>query len=186
MNGQLFTQDFLTHGITTTPVWEQLSDAVVDAFIADVAAIYAPHKVSSSINEAITDDQIIQKVLACLAWHDASLPQINASAKRREDIPDWLLFPDEDAKAAALKESKDDRRYPHGIAILEAKRWMRPLDRGDTTDKLDPGTPSNQMLRYLSISDVASNGKVRWGILTNGAVWRLYFQGARSRSEEFL
>ena len=25
-------------------------------------------------------------------------------------------------------EKRDDRRYRHGIAIIEAKRWMRPLD----------------------------------------------------------
>lgn len=63
---------------------------------------------------------------------------------------------------------------------------MRPLDRGDATNRLDPGTPSNQILRYLSSVEVASDRAVRWGILTNGAVWRLYWQGARSRSEEFL
>ncbi len=54
------------------------------------------------------------------------------------------------------------------------------------TDRLDPGTPSNQILRYLSSVEVASNRAVRWGILTNGRLWRLYYQGARSRSEEFL
>ena len=70
--------------------------------------------------------------------------------------------------------------------IVEAKRWLRPLDRGDSTDALDPGTPSSQMLRYLSRVEVASNRAVQWGVLTNGAIWRLYWQGARSRSEEFL
>ena len=42
------------------------------------------------------------------------------------------------------------------------------------------------MLRYLSRADVVSNGTIRWGILTNGRLWRLYWQGARSRAEEFL
>lgn len=27
---------------------------------------------------------------------------------------------------------------------------------------------------------------MQWGILTNGVIWRLYWQSARSRSEEFL
>lgn len=97
-----------------------------------------------------------------------------------------LLFADAQAKTAALKEKREDRRYRHGIAILESKRWMRPLDRGDATDPLDRGTPSNQILRYLSTVEIASNRAIRWGILTNGGVWRLYYQGARSRSEEFL
>ena len=54
MNGQLFTQDFLTHGITETPVWEELTDAVLDGFIAELAAIYKPHRAGSTINEATT------------------------------------------------------------------------------------------------------------------------------------
>ena len=30
-----------------------------------------------------------------------------------------------------------------------------------------------------------TTGRLRWGILTNGTRWRLYYQGARSVSEEF-
>lgn len=114
-----------------------------------------------------TEQEIIVKVLAALGWSDLLLPQNTASGTRREDVPDWLLFSDSNAKTAALRERKEDRRYRHGIAILEAKRWMRALDRGEATDRLDPGTPSNQILRYLSSAEVASERKVRWGILTN-------------------
>lgn len=46
--------------------------------------------------------------------------------------------------------------------------------------------PSTQMLRYLRRVDDLTNGKLRWGILTNGARWRFYYQGARSVSEQFL
>jgi hypothetical protein len=42
------------------------------------------------------------------------------------------------------------------------------------------------MLRYLSRVDVASDRAIKWGMLTNGAVWRLYWQDARSRAEEFF
>jgi hypothetical protein len=42
------------------------------------------------------------------------------------------------------------------------------------------------MLQYLSRVDVQTNNTVRLGILTNGTVWRLYFQGALSVSEDFL
>ena len=41
------------------------------------------------------------------------------------------------------------------------------------------------MLRYLRRVDDLTTGKLRWGILTNGAQWRLYYQGARSVSEQF-
>jgi hypothetical protein len=42
------------------------------------------------------------------------------------------------------------------------------------------------MLQYLSRVDVQTNNKVRLGILTNGNVWRLYFQGALSASEDYF
>jgi hypothetical protein len=94
--------------------------------------------------------------------------------------------PDTAAKQTALAETRDDKRYRHGLAILEAKRWLRPLDRGEAGNAYDPGAPSSQMLRYLSRVDVISDRAVKWGILTNGAVWRLYWQDARSRAEEFF
>ena len=186
MNGLLFTQDFLLDGIKTTPLWTALPESVLDEFIADLRRVYASCQGDSALNEAMTESEIILKILDLLDWPDLVLRQITASGSRREDVPDMLLLPDDTAKQLALKEKKEDRRYRHGIAILEAKRWMRPLDRGDSTDRLDPGTPSNQILRYLSAAEVASDRAVRWGMLTNGRLWRLYYQGARSRSEEFL
>ena len=42
------------------------------------------------------------------------------------------------------------------------------------------------MLRYLRRCDDITGGRLRWGILTNGPKWRLYWAGARSVSEEFL
>ena len=42
------------------------------------------------------------------------------------------------------------------------------------------------MLRYLRRIDDVTTGKVRWGILTNGARWRLYWAGARSVAEQFF
>ena len=186
MDGKLFSQDFLLDGIRSTPAWEALPDGALDAFIGDLKRICAPLSANSQLNEANTEADIIEPVLGLLGWRDLTLKQVTASSARREDVPDFLLFSDEAAKQAARAESREDRRYRHGVAILEAKRWMRPLDRGDATSRLDPGTPSNQILRYLSSVEVASERTVRWGILTNGAVWRLYWQGARSRSEEFL
>ena len=74
---------------------------------------------------------------------------------------------------------------------MEAKRWLRPLDRSEDAatgnrKRRDFGAPSSQMLRYLSRADLMSDRVVKWGILSNGAVWRLYWQDARSRAEDFF
>lgn len=184
MQGQLFTQDFLTRGILETPAHRALDAAALDGLRAALAPIFAGRTAQSTLNEAQTESEIIAPVLLALGWED-TLPQVNLSGKRREDVPDWLLFANSAAKAAALP-LKDDQRYRHGLALLEAKRWLRALDRGDAAEATDPDAPSSQMLRYLSRADVVSDRAVKWGVLTNGAVWRLYWQDARSRSEDFF
>jgi hypothetical protein len=186
MQGQLFSQDFLTRGVTETPPYLAMVTQAFTAFESELRSIYAELNAESTINEAQTESLVINKVLVALGWGDDTLPQVNSDPKGRESVPDCLLFADSTKKAAAVAESKDDRRYRHGIAILEAKRWLRPLDRGDGQDAFDPDAPSSQMLRYLSRVDVASDRCVKWGMLTNGNVWRLYWQDARSRSEEFF
>ena len=186
MQGQLFTQDFLTRGVRDTPVHEALTDDALASFCAELQGVFKGLDGASTINEAQTEQLVIHKVLAALGWADDYLPQVNADPKGREAVPDCLLFASADAKTKALTELKDDRRYRHGLAILEAKRWLRPLDRGDGKDVFDPDAPSSQMLRYLSRVDVASDRAIKWGMLTNGAVWRLYWQDARSRAEEFF
>ena len=185
MQGQLFTQDFLTRGVTETPPYQELSETAFSAFKGALLGIFADLDSASTINEAQTEALVINKVLFELGWGDDFMPQVNLSGKRREDVPDVLLFADSAAKATALP-LKDDQRYRHGLAILEAKRWLRPLDRSDASEAFDPDAPSSQMLRYLSRADVVSDRAVKWGLLTNGAVWRLYWQDARSRAEEFF
>ncbi len=186
MQGQLFTQDFLLRGIRDTPPYLALDEAAMTRFRQALTALFDPLRADSTLNEAQTEQLIIEPALLELGWGGDYLPQVNLSGKRREDVPDILLFPDTRAMQAARDEARDDRRYRHGLAILEAKRWMRPLDRGDANEASDPGAPSSQMLRYLSRAEVVSDRAVQWGLLTNGAVWRLYYQNARSRAEEFL
>ena len=68
---------------------------------------------------------------------------------------------------------------------METKRWHVPLDRS-SGHAGEQSAPSTRMLRYLRRADDLTTGALRWGILTNGARWRLYYSGARSVSEQFL
>ena len=111
---------------------------------------------------------MIEPVLQALGWGSDYLPQVNLSGQRREDVPDILLFRDAQAMQAAVAEARDERRLRHGLALLEAKRWLRALDRGDDSEASDPGAPSSQMLRYLSRADVVSDRAIKWGRRTDG------------------
>jgi hypothetical protein len=98
---------------------------------------------------------------------------------------DGILFKDESAKRQANTFREEWRRYEFGLAVVESKRWNRPLDR--RSGRRDEETaPSTQMLRYLRRVEDLTTGRLRWGILTNGGQWRLYYQGARSVSEQFF
>jgi hypothetical protein len=189
MEGQLFSSDFLLRGITETEAWRDLPEAELEAFIAALQARFAPFSAASTLNESQTENELVEPLLDLLGWENAWLSQVNLSATGRDDVPDFLLFSSAQAKAKALGVA-DAGRARHGVALLEAKRWLRPLDRSEEGNAprqaRDFGTPSSQMLRYLSRVDVMSERAVKWGMLTNGAVWRLYWQDARSRAEEFF
>lgn len=178
--GSLFTSDYLTHGITETADY-----AAVDtvALAARLTTIVDTFPVASQPNEAQTEDDLIWPILAVLGWTEA-LRQQNLTAAGREDVPDGLLFEDADAKARANASAQEWQRYGHGLAVVESKRWARPLDRAGRRDEAT--APSTQILRYLRRIDDLTRGQLRWGILTNGSRWRLYWAGARSVSEEFL
>jgi hypothetical protein len=180
LQGALYTRDFLERGICEEAAWKALGSAEVAAIREQLSALFRKFTSSHKPNEGVTEQDLIFPVLAALGWSDV-LVQQQVSKRRRDDIPDALLFADADRKAAASKEKEPANRYRHGLALVEAKRWLRPLDRADAQ-----GTPSSQMLRYLRRAEDASDGKLEWGILTNGRQWRLYWQGARSRAEEFL
>ena len=179
--GSLFAHDYLQESVTRLDDWRDIDAA---AFEAAVGGVFARFPMAGSPNESQTEDDLIWPVLAHLGW-TASLRQQNLSAAGRQDVPDGLLFQDAAAKDRANGCTEEWRRYAFGLAVVESKRWRRPLDR--RSDRRGEDTaPSTQMLRYLRRVDDLTTGALRWGILTNGARWRLYYQGARSVSEQFF
>ncbi len=182
--GSLFSHDFLTCSISELPEWKGLDSESIDAFYESLKEIFNRFPVGQKPNESQTETDLIWPTLECLGW-TSSLRQQNLAARGRQDVPDGLLFADEADKEQANGFVEEWKRYQFGLAVVECKRWLRPLDRRSGT----PGevtAPSTQMLRYLRRVDDVTEGKLRWGILTNGARWRLYYQGARSVSEQFL
>jgi hypothetical protein len=182
--GSLFTSDFLTSAIAENADWRALSDVDVKALGSDLKAIFKAFPTDQKPNETRTEDDLIWPILQRLGWTH-SMRQQNLTIKGRDDVPDGLLFADEAAKQLADTHIEEWKRYQHGLAIVESKRWSRPLDRR-SAQRGEELAPSTQMLRYLRRVDDLTNGNLRWGILTNGARWRLYFSGARSVSEQFL
>lgn len=185
ISGNLFTRDYLLDGIDRTAQWIGLTNKSVDEFRKRSKSIADKFLKIAKPNEAETEKDFIYPVVEALGWSDYQVQQI-LSQKGRKQVPDALLFADDASKSLAVAEAQQWKRFQHGLAVLEAKRWNRALDRADKRDPSEEGVPSTQILQYLSRVDVQTNNKVRLGILTNGNVWRLYFQGALSVSEDYL
>ena len=178
MPGQLFTNYFLEEGILHTDAWqESLSPpADFDSFRAKAFALLQNASNFHTINEASTEQELIRPLFELLGWVDY-LPQ--QGSDHNEDIPDHLLFGDAESKDRAFAKPSPNR-YPDALVVAESKRFNRPLDaRGKTS------SPHGQILRYLATADINSDGRIRWGILTNGRVWRLYDRRALPRASGY-
>ena len=182
--GSLFSNDFLRASISALPDWSTLPDEAIDGFATELLEIFDRFPVDQTPNESQTEDDLIWPILKTLGW-TASLRQQNLTRQGREDVPDGLLFSDQQTKDRANRFAQEWRRYGLGLAVVESKRWLRPLDRRSGL-RGEETAPSTQMLRYLRRVDDLTSGKLRWGILTNGSRFRLYYQGARSVSEQFF
>ena len=179
MPGQLFTHYFLTDGIKATAEW-QASLGQPEAFAAFRNGVTRHHDAlsrSRNPNEARTEEELIRPVLELLGWTEY-VPQ--PSAAGHEDIPDHLLFADAESKVRA------GNPFQSATVVEESKRFGLALDSRDRNDRAQRGTPHGQILRYLATAEIESEGHIRWGILTNGSVWRLYDYRARPRASGFF
>ena len=158
------------------------SPAEFEAFSSGVRERYESFTGYSQPNEAVTEQDLIEHVLRLLGWGDY-LPQQGSA--RNEDIPDLLLFPDAGAKERAVAREVTNQRYLDAVAVGESKRLGLALDARDGGMQASR-TPHGQILRYLSTAEIESEGRIRWGILTSGDVWRLYHSRARPRSAGYL
>jgi hypothetical protein len=185
ISGNLFTRDYLLEGITRSAPWKDLADSEVASLKAGLLKHAKSLLAINKANEAQTEKSFIYPVLELMGWRDIEV-QTTLSTKGRKQVPDALLFADTEARNRAVAEKDQWKRYKYGLAIVEAKRWRRALDRADKRDANEDGVPSMQIMQYLSRVDVQTSGTVRLGILTNGEKWRLYFQGALSVSEDYF
>ncbi len=147
--------------------------------MAEVAARWTALAAMARPSEAETESEFIYPILDRLEWERLPQPMLS---KSRRDVSDELLFLTPAAKVAARALADNAARFRHGVVVVENEARDTLLDRA----KGQAETPSNQILRYLKRSDGIPGTTVRWGLLTNGRFWRLYFTGARQRDEDFV
>ena len=182
--GSMFAERFLHDAITSSPGWDGIDDSTLLDLETDLRAVFKSFPTEQLPNEGQTESDLILPILERIGWTSRLLQQ-NLSVSGRDHVPDVLLLPDEATKDRANGLTQEWKRYGLGLAILESKRWHRPLDRRSGKSG-EETAPSTQMLRYLRRVDDLTEGGLRWGLLSNGQQWRLYYQGALSVSEQFF
>ncbi|MCY3959450.1 MAG: restriction endonuclease, partial [Chloroflexi bacterium] len=179
MPGHLFTEYFLTDGIRQTPE-RQSQRSAFNEFRDAARRLFQAFPTADNPNESQTEQDLLRPLLELLGWTD-DLPQQTTSGG--ENIPDLLLFPDAQAKSRATTSNTSP--FLEALAVAELKRFRRPLDTRGKGKGTQTSSPHAQILRYLREAETAADGNLRWGILTNGAVWRLYDQKTRPRATAF-
>ncbi len=181
-NVNLFSDHFLTKRLPAeSSLWSSEKVAAQAAF-EKILQQYKQFKASyKSANEAQTEQDFIRPVLDLLGY--SYIVQTSLKHHGKFNQPDYTLFADEMTKkeAGSFKVKEQEAFYSKALVICDAKYWGRPLDikLADKKDTLTNVNPSFQIVNYL----VGAN--VDWGILTNGKLWRLYYQKASSRSSNF-
>ena len=178
MSGQLFTQYFFTEGIHTTAEWESGDDAYSE-FRSAIAPLYDSFSNRANPNEAETEQDLIRPALELLGWKDY-LPQQGTA--QHEQVPDHLLFRGSEDKDRAADRTNTADRYQFAMVVQESKRFGLSLDSRDKNES----NPHDQILSYLETAASSTDGEIRWGLLSNGRVWRLYDRLKRPRSDSYV
>ena len=87
MQGLLFSSDFLLRGITETEIWQSLPESELDNFVSALQKHFARFAADSTLNEAQTEDELVEPIIDLLGWQDAWISQVNLSRNRPRRRP---------------------------------------------------------------------------------------------------
>lgn len=178
-NTALFSDHFLGDRLPDMPFHRRRAQEARRAY-ESITGIFAAVDTNAlrSAPEAQCEDDIIKPVLSALG-HEY-LVQTPTSTRGAKNFPDFALFAGQADKAVGRQEVLQNN-YGRAIALAEGKHWERDLDRLVRTDRdyLTNANPSFQIVNYLTLT-----GK-RWGVLTNGRLWRLYCRDSPQPLERF-
>ena len=161
-NRKLFSDHFLRERL---PAWPEFAAADPASLLQDLADLWDRERSGlATANEAQTEERFIKPVLTRLGFAFTVQAGIASAGGHRQ--PDYALFVD-DAERATADTREGTDRYRRAVAVCDAKRFDRPLDRRRVRGALSED-PVAQIIHYIAIT------RRRWGVLTNGRLWRLY------------
>ena len=184
-NQNLFSTNYLENRMPETDLWKDREMEAAQVFVVIKDAYHDIRELKLGPGEeANLEDRFIRPVLKTLGFEYDVQPTTKRGSKKKR--PDYALF----TSGVELKEARKDKKnlsrfFSHALTIVEAKYWDRPLNDTVKEDTLDSRDATAQLVKYLEDVHYHSDGKILWGILTNGKLWRLFYYRAASRSGNY-
>lgn len=173
-NSNLFSSHWIEHRLGLEPEWQEERDSAQTV----LDCLKKLWKVQRNRVEKYGDEQgleeaFIQPVLDALGW------KLKYQTFLQGRKPDYALFLTDEALDKALEADRTDPAFwePADL-VADAKAWHVNLDR-PTKTRGQREFPPEQIEWYLDKS-----GK-RWGVLTNGKLWRLFPRDRSSQQKRF-
>ncbi len=177
-NQSLFSNYYLDSRIVEQPQWADTPNIESDyAAIKELFDAVAPD--ADGLNEARTERRFIQPLLEQLG-HIFDV-QLALQTSQGAGVPDYAFFASVDALDAAQPHIDTNQFFKTALAIGDAKKWSRNLDRKTQ----DGGDPFNNQNPNYQIDFYLRGAEKDWGILTNGRQWRLYHRQTSYRLDNF-
>ncbi len=166
-NHYLFSDHYLNEVLPGQPIWREV-EAEARLALAAIKKLYGrqaddlPH-----YNEAQTEQNWIRPILDALGHFYAVQPTLADAA----GTPDYAFFADDAARQKAMSVQGRPAFWKATLAVGDAKRWDRSLDKrlvNGAPDAFTNANPSYQIDYYLKKTGCT------WGLISNGIMWRLY------------
>jgi len=172
----LFSKTYLARHLRAAPLFASASESAA-AYALICRLVREQGDALRRRPESFTRSALLDPVIDALGWRRLSEENMPGNLGTRKR-PDYCLFSSDDAFAAASTSTDAVTLFRHSTTVLEAKKWLHPLDR--ISGKETPGLfPSQQIQDYLNHArDETGRRFFSWAILTNGNEWRLYTEQA--------
>jgi hypothetical protein len=160
-NNHLFSTYYLKNYLIRTPEWRK--EDHIEAF-DEIKKIYSGEaKLLETYNEGQLREHFFNDIFKAL---DITYEVEEVTETKR--YPDYSFFIDKNSRDEAHKNKGQLSFYTNSIGIGEVKQWTINLDKNGKDEDNSDKNPSLQIWLYLH------DTQRKWGILSNGELWRIY------------
>jgi len=165
-NNNLFSNYYLEKYIPESTEWKK-KDHI--AAFEQIKKIYTRESPSiKTLNEKQLENHFFNEIFSILGFvYEVTEPT------HARNFPDYAFFFDRNGLDDAHKNKETIPFFTNAVAIGEVKQWKVDLDKVSKNEYNISENPSLQIWTYLEDTEQ------KWGILSNGRIWRLYCKERR-------